>query len=210
MCQVLLSPLLIGRAAPVAGGVLSCAGALAHPLDQLCPHRQRGIAWRRGESCGGWGPSTCAARPGSCPRRPRRRSSSSGSFRRSGRPRARPSCCTSTRSSRSPTISSGDSSIRRERADYQPIIRGCREAVAQLDRHRAAPHTGGDAIKAKAEGIKRELERVRSIDYFDSSAGDARPGDLGSAREAARRRGSAAPTGRPAAPGRRASRAAPG
>ena len=57
-------------------------------------------------------------------------------------------------------------------ADYQPIIRGCREAVAQLDRHRAAPHTGGDALKAKAEGIKRELERVRSIDYFDSSAGD--------------------------------------
>ena len=45
-------------------------------------------------------------------------------------------------------------------------------SVAQLDRHRAAPHTGGDALKAKAEGIKRELERVRSIDYFDSSAGE--------------------------------------
>ncbi len=57
-------------------------------------------------------------------------------------------------------------------SEYQPIIRGCREATAQLDRHRAAPHTGLDAIKAKAEGIKRELDRVRSIDYFDSTAGD--------------------------------------
>ena len=56
--------------------------------------------------------------------------------------------------------------------DYQPVIRASRQALAQLDRHRAAPHTGGNAIKAKAEGIKRELERVRSIDYFDSSAGE--------------------------------------
>jgi hypothetical protein len=57
-------------------------------------------------------------------------------------------------------------------AEYQPILRGCRDVAAQLDRHRAAPHTGLDAIKTKAEGLKRELDRVRSTDYFDSRAGD--------------------------------------
>jgi hypothetical protein len=57
-------------------------------------------------------------------------------------------------------------------AEYQPVIRGCREVVAQLDRHRAAPHTGLHAIKTKAEGIKRELDRVQSTDYFDSRAGE--------------------------------------
>src|SRR5262245_38245433 len=56
--------------------------------------------------------------------------------------------------------------------DYQPVIRGCWEVVAQLDRHRAAPHTGLEGIKTKAETIKRELDRVRAIDYFESTAGD--------------------------------------
>ena len=57
-------------------------------------------------------------------------------------------------------------------AEYQPILRGCRDVGAQLDRHRAAPHTGLDAITKKAEGLKRELDRVRAIDYFDSKAGE--------------------------------------
>jgi hypothetical protein len=57
-------------------------------------------------------------------------------------------------------------------SEYQPILRGCREVAAQLDRHRAAPHTGLDAIKARAAGIKRELDRVRSIDHFESGAGE--------------------------------------
>jgi hypothetical protein len=49
-------------------------------------------------------------------------------------------------------------------SEYQPIVRGCREVAPQLDRHRAAPHTGLDAIKTKAGGIKRELDRVGAAD----------------------------------------------
>jgi hypothetical protein len=49
-------------------------------------------------------------------------------------------------------------------SEYQPIVRGCREVAAQLDRHRAAPRTDLDAIQMKAAGIKRELDRVGATD----------------------------------------------
>jgi hypothetical protein len=55
--------------------------------------------------------------------------------------------------------------------EYQAVVRGSREIMAQLDRHRAALDTGLRSIKARAEGIKREMDRIRAIDYFDSSAG---------------------------------------
>jgi hypothetical protein len=57
-------------------------------------------------------------------------------------------------------------------AEYEPVVRGCRDALAQLDRQRAAPRAALDAVKAKVDGIRRELDRVRSIDYFDSGAGE--------------------------------------
>ena len=56
-------------------------------------------------------------------------------------------------------------------AEYQAVIRGCREVLAQLDRHRAARRGPVDPIKARLEALKRELERVRTVDYLEAPIG---------------------------------------
>lgn len=56
-------------------------------------------------------------------------------------------------------------------AEYEPIARRCRELLAHLDRARAAHRVSVGPLRAKLDGLKRELDRVRSIDYLDSPAG---------------------------------------
>ncbi len=55
--------------------------------------------------------------------------------------------------------------------DYEPIVRGCREVMTQLDRAKSAHRTSFTPIRAKLEAVKRELDRVQKIDYLDSPAG---------------------------------------
>jgi hypothetical protein len=55
--------------------------------------------------------------------------------------------------------------------EYQAVTRGCREVLGQVDRYRAS-HRGSVAqLRAKLDGLKRELDRVESIDYLKSPAG---------------------------------------
>jgi hypothetical protein len=55
--------------------------------------------------------------------------------------------------------------------EYQAVVRGCREILGQVDRHRAS-HRGVVApLRAKLDALKRELDRVESIDYLKAPAG---------------------------------------
>jgi hypothetical protein len=56
-------------------------------------------------------------------------------------------------------------------AEYQAVVQGCREILAQLDRRRAN-HRGSVAqLRSKLDGLKRELDRIQSIDYLEAPAG---------------------------------------
>src|SRR2546427_460154 len=58
------------------------------------------------------------------------------------------------------------------RADeYQRVVQGCREILAQIDRHRTN-HRGSVAkLRGKLDGLKRELDRIQSIDYLEAPLG---------------------------------------
>ncbi len=57
-------------------------------------------------------------------------------------------------------------------AEYQAVKRGCQELLARLDRLGPGRRGSLDPLRAKLEGLKRELDRIRSIDYFDAPLGD--------------------------------------
>jgi len=55
--------------------------------------------------------------------------------------------------------------------EYQAVVQGCREVLGQVDRYRAS-HRGSVArLRARLDGLKRELDRVESIDYLKAPAG---------------------------------------
>jgi hypothetical protein len=55
--------------------------------------------------------------------------------------------------------------------EYQSTMKGCREILSQLDRHRAS-HRGSVAqLRSKLDGVKRELDRIESIDYLEAPIG---------------------------------------
>jgi len=56
-------------------------------------------------------------------------------------------------------------------AEYQEVTRGCREVLGQVDRYRASHRGSVASLKAKLDGLKRELDRIASIDYLKSAAG---------------------------------------
>ncbi len=56
-------------------------------------------------------------------------------------------------------------------ADYEPVVRRCREILAHLDRARAAHRVPLAQVRAKLESLKRELDRIQSIEYLSSPAG---------------------------------------
>jgi hypothetical protein len=55
--------------------------------------------------------------------------------------------------------------------DYEPIVRGCRDVLAHLDRARASHRTSFAQFRVKLEALKRELDRIQTIDYLGSPAG---------------------------------------
>ena len=55
--------------------------------------------------------------------------------------------------------------------EYQAVVRGCREVLGLVDRHRAS-HRGSVApLRSKLDGLKRELDRIDSIDYLKAPMG---------------------------------------
>ena len=57
-------------------------------------------------------------------------------------------------------------------AEYQAVTQGCREILRHLDRY-PANHRGSVAqLRGKLDGLKRELDRVQSIDYLKAPAGE--------------------------------------
>ena len=55
--------------------------------------------------------------------------------------------------------------------EYQAVVQGCREILAQLDRYRSN-HRGSVAqLRGKLDGLKRELDRIQAIDYLEAPAG---------------------------------------
>jgi hypothetical protein len=56
-------------------------------------------------------------------------------------------------------------------AEYEVVVQACREILAQLDRSRTGFRTGVAAVRARLDGLRRELDRVQSIDYLQSPAG---------------------------------------
>jgi hypothetical protein len=57
-------------------------------------------------------------------------------------------------------------------AEYEVVVQGCRDILAQLDRSRTSPRGAGvAALRGKLDGLRRELDRVQAIDYLQSPAG---------------------------------------
>ena len=55
--------------------------------------------------------------------------------------------------------------------EYQAVVQGCREILSQLDRYRTSHRGSVAALRAKIDGLKRELDRIQSIDYLEAPAG---------------------------------------
>lgn len=56
-------------------------------------------------------------------------------------------------------------------AEYQAVVQGCREILAQLDRYRTTHRGSAATLRARLDGLKRELDRIESIDYLKAPAG---------------------------------------
>ena len=56
-------------------------------------------------------------------------------------------------------------------AEYQAIVQVCRQVSAQIDRLRSAHRGSVPQVRARLDALKRELDRVQSIDYLDSPTG---------------------------------------
>jgi hypothetical protein len=56
--------------------------------------------------------------------------------------------------------------------EYEVVKRGCREILARLDRLGPGPRGSLDQFRGKLEGLRRELDRIQTIDYFRAPAGN--------------------------------------
>jgi hypothetical protein len=55
--------------------------------------------------------------------------------------------------------------------EYQAVVLGCRDLLSQIDRYRASHRSSLAPLRGKLEGLKRELDRVQSIDYLEAPIG---------------------------------------
>jgi len=56
--------------------------------------------------------------------------------------------------------------------EYQAVVRSCREILAQLDRYRAHHRGSITQLRGKLDALKRELDRIQTIDYLEAPAGE--------------------------------------
>src|SRR2546422_1197147 len=55
--------------------------------------------------------------------------------------------------------------------DYQAVVQGCRDILRHLDRYQANHRRSIPQLRSKLDSLKRELDRVQSIDYLKAPAG---------------------------------------
>ena len=55
--------------------------------------------------------------------------------------------------------------------EYQAAMKECREILAQLDRYQASHRGSVTQFRGKLDGVKRELDRIQSIDYLETPVG---------------------------------------
>src|SRR2546428_1659619 len=56
--------------------------------------------------------------------------------------------------------------------EYQAVAQGCRDILRHLDRSQANHRRSIPQLRSKLDGLKRELDRVQSIDYLKAPAGE--------------------------------------
>jgi hypothetical protein len=55
--------------------------------------------------------------------------------------------------------------------EYQAVVQGCREILSHLDRFRTTHRGSAAQLRAKLDGLKRDLDRIQSIDHLEAPAG---------------------------------------
>ena len=56
--------------------------------------------------------------------------------------------------------------------EYHAVVQGCREILRHLDRYQTKHRGSIPRLRAKLDALKRELDRVQSIDYLKAPAGE--------------------------------------
>lgn len=56
-------------------------------------------------------------------------------------------------------------------AEYHGVVQGCREILRQLDRYQGRHRRPVGPLRGKLDALRRELDRIQSIDYLKASAG---------------------------------------
>jgi hypothetical protein len=56
--------------------------------------------------------------------------------------------------------------------EYQAVVQGCRDILRHLDRYQANHRRAIPQLRSRLDGLKRELDRVQSIDYLKARAGE--------------------------------------
>jgi hypothetical protein len=56
--------------------------------------------------------------------------------------------------------------------EYQAVTQGCRDILRHLDRYQANHRRSVPHLRGKLDGLKRELDRIQSIDYLKAPAGE--------------------------------------
>src|SRR5262245_20708541 len=56
--------------------------------------------------------------------------------------------------------------------EYQAVVQGSRCALRHLDRYPGTHGRSNPKLRARLDGLKRELDRVQSIDYLKTPAGE--------------------------------------
>src|SRR6266478_893447 len=56
--------------------------------------------------------------------------------------------------------------------EYQAVVQGCRDILRHLDRYQANHRRSIPQLRSKLDNLKRELDRVQSIDYLKAPAGE--------------------------------------
>lgn len=57
-------------------------------------------------------------------------------------------------------------------AEYQGVVQGCREVLARVDRLGPRQGRPREALRTRLDALKRELDRIRAIDYLDAPAAE--------------------------------------
>src|SRR5947207_197843 len=56
--------------------------------------------------------------------------------------------------------------------EYQAVVQGCRDILRHLDRSQANYRRSSPQLRGKLDGLKRELDRIQSIDYLKTPVGE--------------------------------------